>query len=96
MGTVYSKGYLQAFIEYIGANPDECKGLYISEYNFGAYQADSYDAVEGVNTFQFNNEGDRLNKGKIIPGAIVKILFPPNILPHRLTNYEQFIEYITK
>ena len=96
MGTVYSKGFFQALIDYVKANPDKCKGVNLTEYNFGAFQAESYDAVDGVDTYQFNNNKDKLNNGKLIHGAKVTTLSASGFFRHSLSDYEQFIKYIIR
>ena len=63
-GAAYAKGFINAIIEYAKANPDKCRGLSITEYDFAAYQQNELSAIKGVPLYQFDNFGDMV-VGKI-------------------------------
>lgn len=69
MGSVFSKGYLQAIVDYINANPELCNDLSITEYNFAPFQPQSYNAILGVDTYQYSHEYDRIAGDQDIKGA---------------------------
>lgn len=69
MGSVFSKGYLKALIDYIMANPEICDGISITEYNFAPYQPQSYSAILGVDTYQYSHKNDNIAGDKHIEGA---------------------------
>jgi RHS repeat-associated protein len=58
MGAAYGKGFVQAIVDYAKRHPKECVGLSISEYDFAAFEQNKQNAVMGVSTFQYDNNGD--------------------------------------
>ncbi|MDB5131500.1 MAG: pknD [Mucilaginibacter sp.] len=58
MGAAYAKGLIKAIVEYAKSHPQECRGLSITEYDFGAYQQNQLSAIPGVPLYQYDNNGD--------------------------------------
>lgn len=68
MGGAYSKGYIQAILDY--AKQHEIAGVNVAfEADFAPFQPTQQTAIEGVGTLQFSHNKDKVaGKGKM-PGA---------------------------
>lgn len=69
MGAAYAKGLITALVEYAEKHPELCEGLSISEYDFAPFQPTSQRAVDGVSTYQYSHEKDKVARNKRMPGA---------------------------
>ena len=92
MGSVFSKGYLQAIVDFINANPELCNGLSISEYNFAPFQPQSYSAIQGVDTYQYSHKYDYIAGDKGIKGAKQQ---PTSNEKEDGHSIEDFLKYIS-
>lgn len=63
MGAAYAKGFVMALKRYAEENPEECRGLRISQYDFASFQQNQLFAVPGISTFQYDNENEKVVGG---------------------------------
>jgi len=60
MGGAYSKGFIQAIVDYAKKHPQECNGLSITEFDFVSFQQNKQKAVKGTSLKQYDNKGDEV------------------------------------
>ena len=91
MGGAYAKGFLKAVMEYIQKHPEECNGINLAEYDFAPYQPGSQTAIEGVDTYQYSHEKDRMAGNTPIQGAKQMDTYNDERRKHSI---EDFFDYI--
>ena len=91
MGSAYAKGFLKAVMEYIQKHPEECNGINLAEYDFAPYQPGSQTAIEGVDTYQYSHEKDRMAGNTPIQGAKQMDTYNDERRKHSI---EDFFDYI--
>jgi RHS repeat-associated protein len=65
MGGAYSKGFVQAIVDYAMAHPEACRGLKISQFDFDPLQAAQLSAIAGVHTEQYSHVKKPGRKGSM-------------------------------
>ena len=91
MGGAYAKGFLKAVMEYIQKHPEECNGINLAEYDFAPYQPGYQTAIEGVDTYQYSHEKDRMAGNTPIQGAKQMDTYNDERRKHSI---EDFFDYI--
>ena len=91
MGGVYSKGFIQALLDYMESHLGQYEGLSITEYNFAPFQPTTYAARTGVDTYQYSHKNDRLAGNKEIPGVKLMDTSTDGNDKHSIAHFLQYI-----
>lgn len=93
MGAAYSKGFAQALMDYIYANPKTTSGIRLVEYDFAPFQPYEQKAVKGVDTYQYSHHYDRIAHDKMIGGAHFKTSYDSN-KGHSISDFFDYISQL--
>ena len=93
MGAAYSKGFAQALMDYIIANPQTSNGVKLVEYDFAPFQPDEQKSVKGVDTYQYSHHYDRIAHDRMIEGAHYNTSYDPN-KGHTISDFLGYISQL--
>ena len=92
MGSAFAKGFATALTEYIQQHPELCNGINIAEYDFAPFQASFQESVDGVDTYQYSHENDKVAGNEPIKGAQLMNTSNDSDAKHSIGDFYNYIK----